>query len=62
VNSERMAAAIASHAPGKQVDVIPKSELLAYIRRIMAPGDIVLMLGAGDITRISEGLAREISH
>jgi UDP-N-acetylmuramate--alanine ligase len=61
VNSQLLATAIIGHAPGKQVDVIPKDELAAYIRRMMAPGDIVLMLGAGDITKISEGLAHEIS-
>ena len=62
VDSERVACAIKAHAPGKQVDVIPKNELKSYVRRIMAPGDIVLMLGAGDITKISEGLASELAR
>jgi UDP-N-acetylmuramate--alanine ligase len=62
VNSGLMADAIKAHTPGKQVDVVPKNQLMEYVRRIMAPGDIVLMLGAGDITRISEGLASELSR
>jgi UDP-N-acetylmuramate--alanine ligase len=62
VNSQRLARAITAHTPGKQVDVIPRNELLAYICRIMASGDIILILGAGDITRISEGLAGEMSR
>jgi UDP-N-acetylmuramate--alanine ligase len=62
VNSQCVADAITKHAPGKQVNVVPMNELTAYMRRIMVPGDIVLMLGAGDITKISEGIANELSR
>lgn len=61
VTSECVRDAIRKHAPGKQVEVIPKNGLTKHVRRILGPGDIVLMLGAGDITRISDELAAELS-
>ncbi|MDD5774758.1 MAG: hypothetical protein PHS64_02310 [Candidatus Omnitrophica bacterium] len=57
-----VASAIRGYAPDKPVDVVPKHELMGYVRRIITSGDIVLMLGAGDITRISDELAVELSR
>ena len=62
IDSGCVAAAVKRHSPEKQVDVIPKDALRAYVRQAMEPGDIVLMLGAGDITRISDELAKELSR
>ncbi|MDD4941602.1 MAG: UDP-N-acetylmuramate--L-alanine ligase [Candidatus Omnitrophica bacterium] len=62
VDAGLVASAIRGYAPDKPVDVVPKHELMGYVRRIITSGDIVLMLGAGDITRISDELAVELSR
>jgi UDP-N-acetylmuramate--alanine ligase len=54
VNSGSIRDAIAAYSSVKQVVLIAKNELVGYIRGIMKPGDIILMLGAGDIIRISD--------
>ncbi|MCU0650815.1 MAG: UDP-N-acetylmuramate--L-alanine ligase [Candidatus Omnitrophica bacterium] len=57
VDSAGVAAAIKKLSGDKDVTVVARKELFAYVRDSMAPGDIILTLGAGDITRISDELA-----
>jgi UDP-N-acetylmuramate--alanine ligase len=61
IDSQCMRDAIKEHAPGKNVVAVPRKELLKYVCSVMEPGDIVLVLGAGDITRISDEIASHIS-
>jgi UDP-N-acetylmuramate--alanine ligase len=62
IDSQCICDAVKKHAHGKNVVVIPRDELLKYVSSCMAPGDIVLVLGAGDITRISDELASHLSN
>ena len=60
VNGERLAEAIRAH--GQEVQWIPTlPELRRDVRAAMLPGDLVLFLGAGDITRAAHELAAELS-
>jgi len=59
VNGERLASAI--RAQGQAVEFVPTlSELRRAVRAAMLPGDLVLFLGAGDITKAAQELAAEL--
>lgn len=55
------ALAEAVRAKGQEVDFLPTlAELGPAIRKAMQPGDLVLFLGAGDISRVAHELARDL--
>ncbi len=59
ITSDVLAAAIRSR--GQSVDVVPNLlDLSAQIRAAMKPGDMVLFLGAGDITQVAHALAAQL--
>lgn len=45
----------------RDVVYLPKKELKEYLLKDIKRGDMILMMGAGDITSIAEELARELS-
>jgi len=62
VNAQGLCDAIKQHVPEKNVEFVPKNSLLAHVRGMARPGDLILMLGAGDITKVSDDLAKELSE
>jgi UDP-N-acetylmuramate--alanine ligase len=47
--------ALAEAAPGKRVVYLPhRADLAGFLAREIRPGDLVLTLGAGDITMVGE--------
>lgn len=59
INSDVLAEAI--RARGQSVEVVPNLlHLSAQIRAAMKPGDMVLFLGAGDITQVAHALATQL--
>lgn len=52
---------IKSCLPGKSPLYVPKTDLISYVMRSVKPGDLIITLGAGDITRICDGLAKELA-
>jgi len=61
VNGQRLAAAV--RAEDQAVEFIPTlAELRRAVRAAMLPGDLVLFLGAGDITRAAHDLAVELNQ
>ncbi|MDD4953970.1 MAG: UDP-N-acetylmuramate--L-alanine ligase [Candidatus Omnitrophica bacterium] len=48
---------IKKNFPTKEVRYLPKSEILTGMNKILRAGDVVITLGAGDITKISDELA-----
>jgi UDP-N-acetylmuramate--L-alanine ligase/UDP-N-acetylenolpyruvoylglucosamine reductase len=59
VNGERLAAAIREH--GQAVEFVAKlDDLRAAVARELRAGDVVLFLGAGDITRVAQQVASEV--
>lgn len=51
---------IRQHSPGAQVEFLPKKELVKNILKIARPGDLIITLGAGDITKICDELVEEL--
>jgi len=47
--------------PGKDSLYVPKTNLISHIIKSIKPGDLIITLGAGDITRICDGLAKELA-
>lgn len=56
VDSQRIVAGIKRHSPDKQAIFMPRNQVLDHILEIIRPGDLILTLGAGDITRVSDEL------
>lgn len=47
-------------APGKYISFLPKEEVVRHILSIIKPSDLVITLGAGDITKTCDELAEEL--
>jgi UDP-N-acetylmuramate--alanine ligase len=55
VTGKLLVDALAEAAPGKRVVYLPRrAEIPAFLAREVRPGDLVLTLGAGDITMVAE--------
>jgi UDP-N-acetylmuramate--alanine ligase len=46
----------------KEVTYLKKEDIVAHLLRMVRPGDMVLTLGAGDITRIGDDFVRELEQ
>ena len=57
VSGEELCRMVASANPGKRVVFVPKEEIAARITALLLPGDCVITLGAGDISRICDELS-----
>jgi UDP-N-acetylmuramate--alanine ligase len=53
---------IKAHSPDKEITFLPKEELVKRILKIIRPGDLVITLGAGDITKICDELVEELKR
>ena len=60
VNAEALLNKIKEHAPDKKAIYLAKDNILKHILSILSDGDLVVTLGAGDIVRISDELAKEL--
>ncbi|MBI2948232.1 MAG: UDP-N-acetylmuramate--L-alanine ligase, partial [Verrucomicrobia bacterium] len=59
IDSAALAGAIRRH--GQHVELVPTLEqLCASVRQAIAPGDLILFLGAGDITEAARGFADQL--
>ena len=59
VNSVNLCRKIKEYTPNKEVNFVPKEELVNRVFEIAQPGDLIITLGAGDIVRISDELAEK---
>lgn len=46
--------------PNKAVQLLAKEEIASYVLKIIKPGDLVITLGAGDITGVSDELVERL--
>jgi UDP-N-acetylmuramate--alanine ligase len=57
VTGKLVSDAVCTHVPGRPVAYLPhRADLIAYLTSLTRPGDVVLTLGAGDITNVGEEL------
>ncbi|MDD5254742.1 MAG: UDP-N-acetylmuramate--L-alanine ligase [Candidatus Omnitrophica bacterium] len=47
--------------PGKEVHYVAREQIIAQVLKIIKPGDLVIMLGAGDIIKVCEEFAQGLS-
>jgi UDP-N-acetylmuramate--alanine ligase len=62
VNANRVCDAIKAAAPGKKVCFMPKADIVEHILGVLRPGDLLIVLGAGDIVKICEEITVKLEH
>ena len=62
INKEVLCDKIRSYFPSQQVDCLKKEELIRHILETVQQGDLIITLGAGDITKINDELAQELKR
>ncbi|MFA5115640.1 MAG: UDP-N-acetylmuramate--L-alanine ligase [Candidatus Omnitrophota bacterium] len=60
VDGESLGARIKQDNPGKEIRFLNKDSIVGHILNIIEPGDLVIVMGAGDIVRISDELAARL--
>lgn len=53
---------IAAAGSGNKAVFVPKENIVTHVLQILRPGDLVITLGAGDITNICDELVARITH
>ncbi len=61
VNSRSLCDKIKEYTPDKDVKFLPKEEVARHILKVIKPSDLVITLGAGDITKICDELAEGLN-
>ncbi len=59
VNSQVLLKKLKERIIDKEIVYLPEEEIVQHIKKIIAPGDLVITLGAGDILKVSDALAEE---
>lgn len=62
INAQSICDAIIKYSPHKEVKYLPKDQIIAHILEIVKAQDAVITLGAGDIVKISDELAKEFKR
>lgn len=62
VSSKVLHDKIKEYSPHKDIRLLPKEEINSYILKIIKPGDLIITLGAGDITKICDDLANQLKQ
>ncbi len=62
VTAESLVTAVRAQHTRTDVRYLPKSAIISEVLKIAQPGDIIVTLGAGDITQISDELARCLKY
>jgi UDP-N-acetylmuramate--alanine ligase len=63
VTGKLLVEALLEICPGKRVAYLPRrSEVAGYVARTVRPGDLVLTLGAGDITMVADEILRRLEE
>ncbi|MFA5093596.1 MAG: cyanophycin synthetase, partial [Candidatus Omnitrophota bacterium] len=62
ITAERLRDKIKEHSPDKQVVFVPRSDVVNYAAAAVKSGDLIITLGAGDITKICDELVERIKR
>ncbi len=57
INAGILSRSIKEYYGNKEVEFLPKEEIISRVYGISRPGDLIITLGAGDISRLSDDLA-----
>lgn len=60
VDAQSICDMVKRNCPAKTVEFLPREDIIARALGLLKPGDLVMTLGAGDITKISDELAEKI--
>lgn len=60
VNSEKLVELIRSNSNASTEYIPTKEEVLAYLKERVAPGDLVITMGAGDIWKVADALTQSL--
>lgn len=60
ISSSLLCDKIKGQDKNKKINFVPKEKITEHILGILKPGDLIITLGAGDITKISDELAERI--
>jgi len=60
IDAKRVLEKIKEYSPLKESRYIAKEEIVTYLLGALTPGDLVILLGAGDIVKISDELAEKL--
>ena len=61
VNTQGLLNKIKEYAPHKKVVYLAKENILKHILSLLTEGDLIITLGAGDIVKVSDELAKELN-
>ncbi|MDD5665631.1 MAG: cyanophycin synthetase, partial [Candidatus Omnitrophica bacterium] len=59
INGSSLSRGIKEYYKDKEVAFCPKEEVISRVYKIARPGDLIITLGAGDISRLSDELAEK---
>ncbi len=62
VSGERLCGLVASANPGKEVVFLPREKIADGITALLRPGDCVITLGAGDISKVCDDLSERFQR
>lgn len=62
INARSIPNKIKEHSPDKEIHFLPKDQIVAHLLEIMKPDDLVITLGAGDITKVSDELVEKLKR
>jgi len=62
ITGESLARQIKINSGGKKVDFVPKEKISEYILNEIEPADLVVTLGAGDISKVNDELVEKIKR
>lgn len=62
ITAERLCSSIKERSCGKAVSFLPREEILAYLLKNLRAGDLVITMGAGDITKISDEMVARLKE
>ena len=57
INASALSQSIRKNNPGKEVNFLAKEDIVSHLLEIIKPQDLIIILGAGDITKVCDELA-----
>ena len=62
VTGQSIVEAVKRHDPSRKALYVPRQQLVQYLTSTIQPGEVLVMLGAGDIVKLSHELVEAVKH